>query len=388
MMTRKLSKRNRFLPEFVTRFKDRHGKERLRFRRKGFSSGYFTASLGTEEFREEYHRFMNPGAAADAPTPVARAKPGTLDDLVTRYISVPERLGPSAVTQQKVRAVIEDFRCGRGDRPVRLVTFEAIDKIIAKKMVKTGTGNKTKGGVHAARKLRKELVRLFDFAVKAEMCDRNPARDAEKVKTPVAMKSKGFHSWTEEEIEQFRRHHQLGTKPRLAMELMLWTSQRRSDAIRMGRQHIKGGRINVNQVKGGKELWIALAPQLLEAIVAMPPDQTSPMCFLITRWGKPFTAQSFGNWFRDQCDAADLPHCSAHGLRKANMRRMAELGIANQPMKAVSGHSKDDEVAHYTAAANQKRLADDAITTLARWEMSRDGSANDGEYRFKANDGV
>lgn len=47
-------------------------------------------------------------------------------------------------------------------------------------------------------------------------------------------------------------------------------------------------------------------------------------------WNKPFTNAGFGNWFRDQCDAAGLPKCSAQGLRKAIMRRMAAIGLAQQ----------------------------------------------------------
>jgi hypothetical protein len=43
--------------------------------------------------------------------------------------------------------------------------------------------------------------------------------------------------------------------------------------------------------------------------------------------------------------------------------------LANQTMKAISFHSGDDEVALYTRDANQKRLADDAITALSDWEM-------------------
>ena len=65
-MTNRRLRSNRFLPEYVSRFKDRHGKERLRFRRKGYPSQYFTAALGTEAFREEYRRFNSPEAATQA----------------------------------------------------------------------------------------------------------------------------------------------------------------------------------------------------------------------------------------------------------------------------------------------------------------------------------
>lgn len=383
-MNRRL-RSNAFLPPNVTRFQSQHGAERLRFRKKGLPDGYFSHAFGSKGFWEEYEGFLNP-LVVKQPEKAPRFESGTLDDLIARYVAVPERLGPTTVTQQKIRAVLEDFREGRGSRPVRLVTFEAIDKIIAKKAIKTGTGNKTKGGVHAARKLRKELVRLFAFAVKAGMCEQNPAELAEKVKEPAGAKSTGFHSWTEAEIQQYRDHHQLGTRERLAMELLLWTDQRRSDVVKMGKAQIENGRIPIMQEKTGKRLWVPLAPQLLAAIVAMKPADTSPFCFLVTKWGRPFSKESFGNWFKKACVAAGLPHCTAHGLRKATLRRMAELEMANKSMKSVSGQTRDDTLAAYVADANQKKLADSAITALARWEMGLERGDFDDEYRFTAND--
>ena len=95
------------------------------------------------------------------------------------------------------------------------------------------------------------------------------------------------------------------------------------------------------------------------------------LTFLTTSFGKPFTAAGFGNWFRDQCDAAGLPQCSAHGLRKAAARRLAEAGCSNQQIKAVTGHKTDKEVSRYTAAADQSRLADQAITALGRAEREQ-----------------
>lgn len=362
--------KRRFLPEGVSSFKDRHGKLRYRFRLKGRPGGYFKAALGTEDFLAEYRAFMDAAAPAIQVRP---ATPGSIADLVARYFAVPTRLGPSASTQNKVRRIIGGFADEYGQLPVARVGFDHIEKIVGakleRKMVETPRGLRPIGGPEAARKLRKELVRLFAFAVKLKMIGTNPAADAERVKVAPADRSTGFHTWTEEEIAQFRDHHKLGTRPRLAMELMLWTGQRRIDAIRMGRQHIRDGRISVTQSKGGKALWIPVAPQLLQAIVAMP-AASAQLCFLVTDFGKPFSNPGFGNWFRDQCDAAGLPQCTAHGLRKATMRRMAELGLAQQTLKSVSGHTRDEEVATYTRAADQKRMADDAIAALARWEMS------------------
>lgn len=149
---------------------------------------------------------------------------------------------------------------------------------------------------------------------------------------------------------------------------MLWTDQRKVDAIHLGRQHIKDGRFVIRQSKTGKLLTLPIAAPLAEAIVAMP--QSDALCFIVTEWGRPFSVKGFGGWFRDQCDAAGLPKCTAHGLRKATMRRMAELEMPNKTMKSVSAHTKDEGVARYTEAANQARLAESAIKQLVDWEKS------------------
>lgn len=367
--------RRRFLPKYVTSFRDRHGRERLRFRRKGFESHYFASALGTEEFRVEYRRCLE-GKIDLAAAAAERAVPGSINDLVCRYYVPPERLGPTATTQAKVRAVIDKFRDGREERMVAEVRFEHIDAIIARKRQKTIVNGRPEGGVEAARKLRKELIRLFDFAIKIRLRADNPARQADKVKVAAGERSKGRYTWSEEDIAAYRVHHKLGSTARLALELLLWTDQRRSDILALGRQHIRHGYIHVGQSKTGKELAIAVAPQLTAAIVAMP-NRGSHLCFLVNAYGKPFSKAGFGNKFREWCDEAGLPKCTAHGLRKATMRRMAELGLGNQTMKAVSGHSKDDEVALYTAAANQKRMARDAIIALSEWEMSNPAAGLD-----------
>jgi integrase len=367
--------RRRFLPKYVTSFPDRHGKERLRFRRKGFDAHYFRSALGTEEFREEYQRCLNPSVDRREEKAAIKAAKGSIDELIERYFAIPERLGPSAITQQKVTAVIEDFRRGRGHRSVATVRFEHLDAIIRRKREKsmrdTPAGPREVGGIHAARKLRKELIRLFAFAVKIKMIDHNPAEQSEKVRRPRGEAKGGFHSWTEEEIAQYRARWPIGTRERLAMELLLWTDQRRCDVVKMGKAQIKNGRIPVHQDKTGKDLWLPMAPQLLEAIIAMPPKETSPFCFLVTRFGRPFKKESFGNFFRDSCNAAGLPHCSAHGLRKATLRRMADLEMANTSMKSVSGQERDETLAEYIKGANQTKLADAAIERLSAWERGQ-----------------
>jgi len=371
MINRRKMRSNRFLPMYVSSFKDRHGKERLRFRRSGYPSKYFTTPLGTEEFREEYHRFNSRESILEARKEAYKnnTHPGSLGDLLNHYLAVPVRLGPSVTTQTKVRRILERFSKGREDKLVQHLRFEHIDFIIEKSRNKTvDAAGRQIGGIEAARKLRKELRRLFAFAKKLGWININPVEDSEPVKVSPGQRSTGFYTWTEDDIAQYRTRWPQGTKQRLAMELMLWTDQRKVDAIHLGRQHIRNGKFEIRQSKTGKLLTLPIALPLANAIEAMPTTESS--YFLLTEWGKPFSIKGFGGWFREQCDAAGLPQCTAHGLRKATMRRMAEREMPNKTMKSVSGHTKDEEVARYTEAANQERLAESAINQLVEWEMS------------------
>jgi hypothetical protein len=90
----------------------------------------------------------------------------------------------------------------------------------------------------------------------------------------------------------------------------------------------------------------------LADVIAKSP--TGDLTFLVTQYGKPFTAAGFGGWFRERCDEAGLPHCTAHGLRKAGATIAADNG--------------------YTARANKRRLAGTAAALIAgtktEWKVS------------------
>ena len=85
---------------------------------------------------------------------------------------------------------------------------------------------------------------------------------------------------------------------------------------------------------------------------------------LITEYGKPFTANGFGNKFKDWCRQANLPHCSAHGVRKGTSVALAEAGATPHEIMAVTGHQTLEEVERCTKAARRKKTADAAMAKL------------------------
>ncbi|MCO6424559.1 hypothetical protein CN135_27350 [Sinorhizobium meliloti] len=210
----------------------------------------------------------------------------------------------------------------------------------------------------AANRLLSLLKIMLDHALDNGWIAANSAQGIKG----FSKKTKGFHTWTEAEIAAYEARHPLGTKARLALILFLYTAQRRSDVVAMGWDKIKGKAIEVKQLKTGAELDLFMLPELTDAIRALPRDKPT---FLTTEFGKPFTAAGFGNWFRDRCNEAGLPHCSAHGLRKAAARRMAEGGMSGDIIKAVTGHTDLKQVSVYTAAANQAALAEKGLKAIA-----------------------
>jgi integrase len=177
-------------------------------------------------------------------------------------------------------------------------------------------------------------------------------------------KTEGFRTWNEDDIAAFEARHPLGTRERLALALLLCTAQRRGDVVRMGRQHIRNGAVEVTQQKTGTKLAVPIHPDLQAALAAMPSNH---LTFLTTLFGKPFAAAGFTNWFREACNAAGLPKgTSAHGLRKAAARRLAEAGCSANVIASITGHKSLNEIERYTKAADQARMARDGMATLIK----------------------
>ena len=196
----------------------------------------------------------------------------------------------------------------------------------------------------------KNISRVFEWAVSKRIVAHNPCRDVEYPKASV---SGGFHSWSREEVEQFNAAHPIGTKARLALDLLLYTGQRGSDVSLFGRQHVSGGWLRFTQQKNRNRNPVTLQLPLLPVLRALDASATGDLVFLVTEWGKPFSRKGFGQWFRKQCDRAGLPHCTAHGLRKAGAVIAAESGATAHQLKAIFGWRTLKQPELYTQAAEQ-----------------------------------
>ena len=246
------------------------------------------------------------------------------------------------------RGILERFRAAYGERPFALLPPEWIEALLDSKPP------------HAARSWLVTLRSLCQFAVKRRYLRTDPTANIKQ----RTIKGDGFHCWTDAEIAQFEAHHPIGTKPRLALALLLYTAQRRSDVVKMGRQHIRDGWLHVKQEKTDKPLAIPVHPELRAVLDATPSEH---LTFLVTATGKPYGPNHFSETFREWCDAAGLPkRCTAHGLRKAACRRFAEAECSGPEIMSISGHATLKELVRYTKAADQAKMARNATGHFAQ----------------------
>src|SRR6516164_6611700 len=336
------------LPKYVQAYVDRRDDRAYYYlRRRGYPKTRLPGLPWSPSFMAAYEAAMSgPRTAIGA----GRVKPGSVAAVIAEYLDSQQFFGSkSAGTQRMRRGILERFRAAYGDRPFALLPPEWIEALLDSKPP------------HAARSWLVTLRSLCEFGVKRRYLRTNPTADIKL----ASIDSDGFHTWTEGEIAQFEAHHPVGTKPRLALALLLYTAQRRSDVVRMGRQHIRNGALTVKQQKTGTELPpIPVLPELQVVLNATPSEH---LIFLVTTTGKPYGPNHFSESFREWCDAAGLPkNCSAHGLRKAACRRLAEAGCSEKQIAAISGHASLDEVARYTKAADKARLARDAMAQMVK----------------------
>lgn len=338
----------------ISRFRDRHGKWRHYLRVPGRKQVPLPGEPGSPEFMAAYVA----GLASAEPAPEKpKAAPGSLDALAMSYYASDAYRGLRDSTKRAYRRIVEEIRTKHGNKPVRMLDAMGVQKLMSEKEQPTAAN-------HRLRLLRA----LMAHAVDVKMIPTDPTAGVKRRK----YRTDGFATWSEAEIEAYEARHPSGTRPRLALALLLYTGQRRSDVVRMGRQHLTGAGLEVRQVKTGHRLTIPVHPALADELAHLPTDR---LTWLQTEAGPSFTPGGFYNAFRAWCDEAGIPSGrSPHGLRKACGRRLAEAGATAHQIMAVLGLRTLALAEVYTRAAEQARMARagmERITPIASKPSSR-----------------
>lgn len=348
--------------------KDRHGNERIYVRRYGRRIRIREAE-GTPAFFRAYsdavaalerRKVSDVDRAPVGPTP---HPVNSLGWLGAKYFESKRdflRLAPAS--QRARRNCLEE--CFRepfsdddpepmGNCPLKHLSAQKIRRLVEMKGDQPG----------AAQNRRKHLSALCGWGVDHDYLPTNPARDVRSIKSVTG----GYYTWTVTDVEQFLQRHPIGTKACLALSLLLFTGARRQDMVTFGRQHVRDGWIRYVPEKPRRHMRREVSQKpflpVLADIVAQSP--CGSLTFLETYRGKPFTAAGFGNWFRERCDEAGLPLCSAHGLKKAGATLAAENGATASQLMAMFNWSTISQAEVYTRAADRKRMAGDAMSLIS-----------------------
>lgn len=370
---------------YLSREPDRHGNERLYVRRHG-KRRRIRAAEGTPEFAKRYSEALD---SLELPVEIDRrhtletARKGTFRWLGTRYFASKGAGEFLTLDEESRRArrsdldacfqipLSEDDPDPMGNCPLKHLSAQKMKRMI-----------ELKDGPGARANRRKHLSALCSWGVENNFLPSNPVRD---IKAGRAVKGGGYYTWTIPDVQQFLAYHRTqalvpktrmrSLKAVLALGLLLFGGMRRQDMVGIGRQHCRGA------ATGQLGDWIRYIPKktikirrgvsqkpllpILKAIIEDCAAVLGSMTFLVTERGASFTEAGVGNWFRDRCDEAGLPQCTAHGLKKAGATIAAENGASDRQLMAMFDWDTAAMAHVYTKAAEQKRLAGDAMFLIS-----------------------
>ena len=232
--------------------------------------------------------------------------------------------------------------------------------------------------------LRKALKSFGAFAIRSKLFRLDPMIGLPKVvidtrrREHEGMSEEGHLTWTQSEMDQFKRRHQPGTKPRLAFELVLGLGQRRSDAITVGPANVVGGynpakmvgvSVRFVQVKNRTRKPVTLTLPLVDDLAAeleRHPVEADAPAFLL-RDGKPYAARRFNEDFSQWVKQAGINRpLVPHGLRKSAAARLAQLRATPHEIASFTGHRSLREVERYTAGIVQEDMAAGVMSRIKK----------------------
>lgn len=326
----------------------RHGRKVWYFRKNG-KCIRLPNHPDKPEFKEAYIEALT-GSPFVQKEPGIMSK-GTLEWLLNQYVQSPAFTSLKANSKIGRKSILSRLMGESGKVQISRITKQVIQKAVDKRSANPVVANAFLGTMSV----------VFKWAISRGLVKSNPTIGVAR----QPWKTKGFHTWTIEQIDQFRKYHPIRTKARLALEMMLFLGLRRSDVMRVGIQHIKDDIMSIQTQKTGIQVHIPIAPALKECMDATP---YSGEVFLPSARGKMFSdAMAFGVWFKDQCKKAGLPSiCGCHGLRKAGATILANAGASSYELMAMYGWSKSSMAEIYTKDADRKKLASSTVDLLTK----------------------
>jgi len=305
------------------------------------------------EFQAAYE-----GAIAGNPlTDPRKPTSGSLAWLIARYRDSSDWTAFSLSTRRQRENILKQIIATAGRHPYGQITEATIA---------AGKDRRAQTPFQA-RHFLDTMRGLFAWAKEAGFVKVDPAAG---VRYPLLKSGAGFPVWTEDDVAAYEARWPVGTRERVWFDVLSYTGLRRGDAVRLGKQHVRDGEAAITTEKGGGKVEVIIPLNLFPALVkTLQAGPTADLAFICGSNGKPMTKESFGNAFSDSCRKAGIRK-SAHGLRKLAATRAADAGATIWQMNAMFGWTGTKMAAHYTQAADRKKLAREGFKKLMNDERT------------------
>jgi integrase len=252
------------------------------------------------------------GGAEPLEIGAGRIQPGTVSASISGYLSSLEfvSLGSEA-TKRTYRRGLEKIRREHGNKPMRLLEAPHIKAIMAQKIATPA----------AANNFLRYLKLIIPYALEKKWIREDPTARIKK----ISYDTEGWHTWTEDEIDQYEKFWPRGTMQRTAFDLLLFTGQRSADVRQMKpaaitpygvnvvAQFVDG--VDVKQQKTKGHLTVPITDEIKKSLSTIQPDAK----FLVeTSFGKPFTEKGFSN------TKGELSWANPRGFAKFSQKNISD----------------------------------------------------------------
>ena len=337
---------------FVSSYRDRHGKQRWRYRRRGVSVA-LPGQPGEESFEAAYSAALEGRrATAEVVRHPNHALPRTLKAAWRLHVRGLEWQGLRQTSKDQYIARAERFLAmpavAGGTLPWADVPVADLKRRHIKDLLAAMADRP-----HAAADVLVTLRKMIVVALDQEWIQHDPTH-----RLRYAPRIDGHRAWTDAERQTFEKHFPVGTMQRTIYALALYTGQRRGDLVRLRWSDFTGQRLVLTQEKTGKRLTLPVLPWLRAALDATPRHGETVMA---TEDGRPRSAEGLTNDWRRWTGRAGLEGTTLHGLRKTLGKLLAEEGATTRELMDALGH---DAIAHaelYSREAAQETMAKSAF---------------------------
>lgn len=314
----------RDLPKYVYL----RSKKYLYFERGNFRQRIL-ASPGSDAFWAEYARLLNGDVSNDSDR--------TIKKLITRYMQSHKWQKKAPNTKKSYMRSFRYFeeKIPRVD-PADIQRRHVIQMRDALANTPT-TANRRVGALSV----------LMEYAIDIGWLERNPAKGTEQLDG-----TRKREAWPQDMVGAFREA--ADGEALLLFEMLVGTGQRIGDVLQMQWGHIEDGGIVVKQGKTQAEVWIPLTGRLKALLDATPKRSL----YIVSQAnGRPVSYNLAWKWIKDVRDRIGAQKWDIHALRHYAASEMAALGLDDDHIAAITGHSSKGMIRLYSGKAAQKARA-------------------------------